>query len=248
MSWQSAGAFVWHETDVDPEHLGREMRADGFGWVAVRIQDGVHPDPVDASWIARFERASGLPIGGWSVLREQPVQEARLATFLIGRYALDFYIADAEAEYEYSGPGGPSPERAGRSARFVETFRTLRPDLPAGLSSYCRADMHDLDWSAWRTTGFVFLPQAYANQLGAAAAPAECVRAAARFFPKDDVHPTVGTFPARGAPPSPGEYGRLLEQAGTVGFSLYLAETNMPDESWRAYGQAIVKLGIAEGP
>src|SRR5438876_587820 len=49
MSWRSAGAFVWHETDVDPTLLGREMRGNGFGWVAIRIHDGPSPDPVDPS-------------------------------------------------------------------------------------------------------------------------------------------------------------------------------------------------------
>ncbi len=246
MSWQSAGAFVWHPENVDPALLGQELRANGFGWVAIRIHDGLTADAVDPGWIARFRSASGLPVGGWGVLRDRPEQEAQLASALIGRFGLDFYIADAEAEYKYTGPDGRRPERFGRSARFTRAFRALRPRLPAGLSSYCRADMQDLDWPPWRKAGFVFLPQAYVDQLGQAAAPAACVRGAAPFFPSDEVHPTVGTFPVQGAAPSPEQYSQLLTQAGTVGFSLYLAEVNMPDASWRAYGGAIAHLGIAK--
>ena len=37
MSWRGAGAFVWHETDVAPETLGLQLRANGFSWVAVMI-------------------------------------------------------------------------------------------------------------------------------------------------------------------------------------------------------------------
>ena len=245
MSWRSAGAFVWHETDIDPAVLGREMRANGFGWVAIRVHDGLAADPVDSSWIDRFRAAGGLPVGGWGVLRDHPQQEAQLASSLIGRYGLDFYIADGEAEYGYSGQGGPSRVRFARSGQFVAAFRALRPDLPAGLSSYCRPDQHDLDWAAWRGAGFVFLPQAYVGQLGPAAAPEACIQGAARFFPKEDVHPTLATFRGAHASPSPAAYSRMLAQAGTVGFSLYLAEVGMTTQSWQAYGRAIARLQIA---
>lgn len=245
MSWRSAGAFVWHETDVDPAALGQEMRANGFGWVAIRIHDGLASDPVDPTWIERFRAASGLPVGGWGVLRDQPQQEAQLASSLIGRYGLDFYIADAEAEYAYSGVDGPSSTRFARSEQFVAAFRALHPDLPAGLSSFCRPDQVDLDWAAWQRAGFVFLPQAYVSQLGPAAAPALCVQGAARYFPKEDVHPTLATYRDVHALPSPAAYSRMLAQAGTVGFSLYLAEVAMTPPSWQAYGKAIAQLRIA---
>jgi hypothetical protein len=245
MSWRSAGAFVWHETDVDPTLLGREMRGNGFGWVAIRIHDGLTRDPVDPGWIDRFRAASGLPVGGWGVLREQPQQEAQLASSLIGRYGLDFYIADAEAEYAYSGPDGQSPTRYARSGQFVAAFRALRPNLPSGLSSFCRPDQADLDWAAWRNAGFAFLPQAYIGQLGPAGAPEACVQGAARFFPKEDVHPTLATFRNVYAAPTPTAYSRMLARAGTVGFSLYLAEVAMPGPKWQAYGRAIAQLQIA---
>ena len=47
MSWATAGAFVWHETDVSPESLGEEFRDNGFGWVAVLVHDGLVEDPVE---------------------------------------------------------------------------------------------------------------------------------------------------------------------------------------------------------
>ena len=92
MSWDAAGAFVWHETDISPEVLGEEMRDNAFGWVAVFLQDGVNADTIEDDWVARFRRASGLPVGGWGVLRTQPVEEARLANSLLARNELDFFI------------------------------------------------------------------------------------------------------------------------------------------------------------
>jgi hypothetical protein len=245
-SWSTAGAFVWHETDVEPTLLGRVLRESGFGWVAVRLHDGLQEDPVEADWVYRFRLASGLPVGGWGVLRTDPEREATLASELVTRYGLDFYIANPEVEYEFSGAGGPSAERSGRSARFVSTFRSLRPaPFPAGLSSYCRPDRHDLDWTAWRHAGFVFLPESYVNDIGAEGAPAACVTAAQGVFPRADIHPTIGMhFGAEGVL-DVATYVDLLAQAGTVGFSVYLAETRMSDADWRAFGAAISGRGIA---
>ncbi|HET7743408.1 MAG TPA: hypothetical protein VFK76_01585 [Gaiellaceae bacterium] len=245
MSWEQAGAFVWHESDVSPEELGQELRANGFGWVAVFVQDGVTEDPVENDWIARFRAASGLAVGGWGALRTEPVREAQLASSLVTRDGLDFFIADAEADYAYSGLDGPSDERFRRSARFVSEFRRLQPALPAAVSSYCRPDQHDLDWNAWSTGGFAFLPQAYVNDLGNAASPKSCVEGAMPFFPSSSVHPTVGMYPGVARSLSAAAYARLLGRAGTVGFSVYLAETRMTPDGWRALGEAMLAQGIA---
>jgi hypothetical protein len=245
MSWEAAGAFVWHENDVDPGILGTELRDNGFGWAVVLVHDGTTEDPVEADWVRRFRDASGLPVGGWGVLRAEPRREAALADALVRRYGLDFYVANAEAEYGYTGSDGQSGARYRRSRSFVRAFRALQPALPAGISSYCRADMHDLDWAAWRDAGFVFLPQAYVNDLGEAASPAECVRGALAFFPASAVHPTVGMHPGQLGSLDAATYAPLLASAGTTGFSVYLAETRMTPEEWRAFGTAIGTLAIA---
>ena len=245
MSWAGAGAFVWHETDVAPEALGAQLRANGFSWVAVLVHDGMAVDPVEGGWVRRFRAASGLPVGGWGVLRTEPEREADLAHGLLDHSALDFYIANAEAEYKLSGDDGRSAERFGRSQRFAARFRALEPDTPAAVSSYCRADRQNIDWKAWRGAGFAFLPQAYVNDFGSAASPASCAEGAAAFFETDVVHPTVGMYAGgQGEVPSPERYAALLDEAGTVGFSVYLAETLHPRD-WQGFGEAIATLGIS---
>jgi hypothetical protein len=252
MSWAGAGAFVWHETDVAPDTLGMQLRAAGFSWVAIRIHDGLAEDPVEGDWVRRFRAASGLPVGGWGVLRTEPEQEAELADRLLDRNSLDFYIANPEAEYKLSNDDGASAERFGRSQRFVSRFRALAPGMAAAVSSYCRADRQDIDWGAWTASGFAFLPQAYVNDLGSAAAPAACADGAVGFFPTGAVHPTVGVYTGQEEQPSAERYAALLDEAGTVGFSVYLAETRMYAGDWQAFGDAIAALGIArrsdEGP
>ena len=245
MSWHGAGAFVWHETDVAPETLGLQLRANGFSWVALRIHDGIAVDTIEGDWVRRFRAASGLSVGGWGVLRTEPEREADLANRLLDQYALDFYIANPEAEYKFSGDDGQSGERYSRSQQFVERFRALEPEMPAGISSYCRADTQDIDWGAWSGSGFVFLPQAYVNDFGSAASPSECARGAAGFFTTDAVHPTIGVYMSQAEAPSPEHYAALLHEAGTIGFSVYLAETRMDAGEWNRFGEAIAELKIA---
>ena len=87
--------------DVSPKHSAT-IQGNGFGWVALLVNDGLSEDAVEGDWITRFRRPSGLSAGGWGVLRNKPVEEAKLASSLITRYGFDFYIANAEAEYSYS--------------------------------------------------------------------------------------------------------------------------------------------------
>jgi len=240
MSWQAAGGIVVHTDAIDPTLLGQEMRDAGFGWVAVLLPDGQRPVPLSPAWIERFRAASGLPAGGWSVLRDRPVADARLAAQLLAQNGLDFYIADAEQEYGYTEGTQHSSQHFARSKQFVDAFRSAEPSIPAALSSYCRPDQHDLGWAAWAPAGFAFLPQAYVNDVGPAVAPAACVAGAASVFPRSAIHPTVGIW--SGTVP-PQDYGQMLAAAGTTGFSLYTAE-NIND-TWKAWGQEIHNLRIA---
>jgi hypothetical protein len=221
------------------------MRAAGFGWVAVYLGGNDSTSPPDPSWITRFRQASGLPVGGWSVLGTDPVTDAAQAVQLINMDALTFYIADAEAPYGYTQGSSQSSTRFLRSRQFVSAFRAALPGLPAAITSYCRPDQHDLDWTAWARTGFVFLPQAYVNDLGTAASPSTCTKAAAAYFPPSQVHPIVASYSGTRGIVSPQRFARLLAQAGTKGFSIYPAEVGMDQQDWQDYGHAIASLGIA---
>ena len=106
-------------------------------------------------------------------------------------------------------------------------------------------DRHDIDWAAWRHAGFVFLPEAYVNDVGTDVAPAACVAAARGVFPRADVHPTIGMHIGTRGTVDVATYVDLLARAGTVGFSVYLAETRMTDADWQALGAAIRQRGIA---
>jgi hypothetical protein len=233
--WRGAGALVWHEADVDPALLAGQLRAAGFGWVAVFLHDGLKEDPVVSGWIERFVAAGGPVVGGWGVLRDRPEEEAALAASLLELHGLGFYVANAEAAYGASG----DPARSGR---FVAAFRGRLPELPAALSSQCLPPA-GFDLHAWRDAGFAYLPQAYVNQFGDRVQPQACLDAVAGVFGPSSVHPTIGTYGSLHAV-SPQTYADLLAAAGTVGFSVYVAEIT-PGETWAALGRAARELGIA---
>jgi hypothetical protein len=234
MSFENAGGIIVHTDDVDPVWLGQQLHAAGFGWVAV---DLAPDDPPDLGWIERFEQASGLAVGGWSVLGDDPTADVAYAVSEIHQNGLSFYIADAEAPYQ----ADPA-----RSQQFVDAFRAAEPNLPAALSSLC--DASGIGLGAWANGGFDFLPQAYVNDFGSGVDPAVCVRAAAPWFPASRVHPTVGSYHGQRGWFAPGRYVPLLAAAGTTGFSVYPAETAMTAQGWQTYGTAIAQRHIAARP
>ena len=238
MSWQSAGGLIVHADQLDPVVAADEARANGFGWIALQIADGGTALPSPANWVMRFRAVSGVPVGGWSVLRGDPAAEAHLAATLLGQDDLDFYIADAEQEYAYTNGAEHSLAHAHRSGEFIAAFRALEPTMPAALASFCRPDENDLDWGAWAAAGFAFLPEAYVDQLGSDGTPAACTAAAAQWFPRASIHPVLGIFAGPSPTPTPAEYAAQLAQAGTTGFSLFPFE-NADATSLAAYGAAI---------
>jgi len=235
MSWEHAGVFVWHDRESSPEWLAKVLRNAGFGWVAVFLgQAGSSDPPADLDWINRFRIASGLPVGGWSVLGTDPKGDAAQAARLLAADGLTFYIADAELPYQQD----PT-----LSQQFVSAFRAAEPNMTAGLSSLCNA--RGIDLAPWANAGFTLLPQAYVNDFGTSVSPAACVRDAAPYFRPAQVHPTVAGYSGQQGWVTPQRYSSLLAQAGTTGFSVYPGEV-VSEDMWQAYGQAITSLHIAQ--
>ncbi|MBM3271194.1 MAG: hypothetical protein FJZ01_26475 [Candidatus Sericytochromatia bacterium] len=248
--WKEPGVFVWHTGAFPADHAIPKLQAAGIKWVAVQIADGMTvntevEEALRSGYIQKM-RAAGIKVGFWGVNRLEPEPEARLAAEQVKKWGADFYIANAEIEYKYTAADGkPSAENFSRSRRWVAEFRKALPDLPAAVSSYGRADMADLDWNAWRKADFDYLPQTYENEFDI-----YDVREAARGAVKagwalDRVHPTVGLWGGGQKRLVPaGEYMAELREAGTVGFSSYLAE-QMSEADWAGLAEGIRRGGIA---
>lgn len=249
--WKEPGMWVWN-ADAFPGPVAVEkLKANGVKWVALQIGDGT---TLNSQALHQLEcgfmdqmRAAGIKVGFWGVNRKDPEGEARLMAEQVKKYGADFYIANAEMEYKYTGPDGkPDPEAYGRSQRFVEAFRKELPDVAAGLSSYGRADMADIDWKVWRDAGFDWLPQAYLNDFDTCDPKLAVDGAVKAGWPKDRVHPTIGVWGGGQTRQVPvAEYAERLRAAGSVGFSSYLAEQT-PESEWPAIGEMIRRGDISE--
>jgi hypothetical protein len=165
-------------------------------------------------------RAHGLKVGLWGWEDSNPWLAAQLAAFQVRLAHADFYIADAEYDYERAR------HDAGwyRSKIWVDTFRQYEPTLPAALTTFGSAKppwVLPIDFATWRDNGFDLLPQAYYNQFPKDDRPDMTVAHALRAkWPIGRVHPVIGVY--RGYPAA--NYIPLLEAAGTTGYSVFIGD------------------------
>lgn len=181
------GMWVWDAAQNDPDLFCARLAKNNYGYVVVKAHDGSNeynsPARVDQWRMAC--RHHGLRFGIWGYTYHG--SDARTAVAVIERHGADFYVADAEIEYE---------QGYGASAEFASIFRKLKPHFPAAMSSFGRVDFHSLDWAAWAHHGFDFMPQAYECE-STADAPYLCVNAAARYWKRQQIFPVLGSY--RGA-------------------------------------------------
>ena len=248
--WDEDGIFVNDATAFSPQLHGEWAWAAGFGWVAPRIQDGestANAGHLRESGLLGLLRGRGFQIVGWHICRDRPEPEAALLARQVADLGLAGIIANAEYEYEYSA-GSTEPdrgERFGRSRRFLTALRALLPTTPVALSTFGRADRHDLDWAAWIQDGAHFLPQAYPN-VASELEVGLCVDGAGRClssslaWTRDRIHPTVNTTGEGSGPVPPAKYAADLTGAGVTGFSVYLGEV-MSEADYRAFAPAATR-------
>jgi hypothetical protein len=231
--WDGAGVFVADPGDFPgPWGLADELAANHFTWVAFELHDGMNAKPLDPMWVAVF-RAHGIRVGGWGVEQTHPTQEAQLAAKLVDEYGLDFYIANAESTYKRGGRGGVWS----RSADFTRAFRAAEPTLPAALATYGAATGNNvlpIDFASWRAAGFDLLPEAYYNEFPEYRPDLTLAHALRAGWRRDQVHPIVGVYHRYPA----ARYVALLRKAGTLGFSVFLADQAKPGD-YEALAQAI---------
>jgi hypothetical protein len=170
-------------------------------------------------WISVM-RAHGLEVGLWGWEDSNAWLAAQLAAFQVRLSGADFYIADAEYDYELK----PHSGNWFRSRIFAQTFRLWEPTLPAALTTFGAATppwVLPIDFAAWRDNGFDLLPQAYYNQFPKVDRPDMTVAHAVRAkWPIDRVHPVIGVYRHYSA----ANYVPLLEAAGTTGYSVFIGD------------------------
>lgn len=218
--FDGAGVFLDNPGNLPgPWGLAAALEANHFTWIAFHVNNGLVQDDIPLDWLDVF-RAHGIAVGGWGYEDGKPTIEAVLADLAVRRYGLDFFIADAESQYEQT----KKLHGWKRSEVFVATFRSLEPTLPAALTTYGAATtpfVLPIDYASWRNAGFDLLPQAYYNQFPTAYRPDMTVAHSLRAgWPLDRVHPVLGVYRKYAA----ANYVPLLAGLGTRGFSVFLAD------------------------
>ena len=216
-----AGVFIDNVGNFPgPFALADELQRDHFTWVAFHVHNGTRVTyPLNQQWIDVM-RAHGLKVGLWGWEDSSPWLAAQLAAFQVRLAGADFYIADAEYDYERQR----HTANWLNSRIFAATFRQWEPNLPAAMTTFGSARppwVLPIDFGAWRDNGFDLLPQAYYNQFPKDDRPDMTVAHAKRAnWPLDRVHPVIGVYHQYPA----ANYIPLLQQAGTTGYSVFLAD------------------------
>jgi len=203
-----------------PTGLADTLQQAGFRWVAFHAHNGIWQSyGVNPQWV-QVMRDHGLAVGLWGWEDANPWLAAQLAVYEVRRVDADFYIADAEWDYERAR------HTAGwyRSSVFASTFRRFEPTLPAAMTTFGAAQapwVLPIDFAAWRDKGFDLLPQAYYNEFPTVDRPDLVVAHAKRAgWPLARVHPVIGVYHRYPA----ARYVPLLRKAGTTGYSVFLAD------------------------
>ena len=120
--FDGAGVFVDNLGNFPgPAALADELQANHFSWVALHAHNGRVQYAPNDQWLSVL-RAHGLEVGLWGWEDSEPLLAAQLAVFQVRLTGADFYIADAEWDYERAA------HTAGwyRSRIFASTFRRSR--------------------------------------------------------------------------------------------------------------------------
>jgi hypothetical protein len=83
-----------------------------------------------------------------------------------------------------------------------------------------------IDYSAWRDDGFDLLPEAYYNQFRGYRPDLTVAHAQRAGWPLARVHPVIGVYHHYPA----ARYVPLLQNLGTRGFSVFLADQAKPSD------------------
>jgi hypothetical protein len=217
--FDGAGVFLDNPQDVpDPQTLGTWLQQAHFTWVALHVDDEPTLESITPQWLTEL-RAHGLKVGVWGVEGYNVESDVALADLAVRTFGFDFYIADAENPFMNKGEW--------RSAQFVQAFRELQPTLPAALVTLGDAKapfVLPMNFAAWRAGGFDLLPEAYYNQYKGDLPALTVAHAARAGWALDVVHPVIGVYHHYPA----AKYVPLLQDLGTEGFSVFLADQMTP--------------------
>ncbi len=246
--------FVNSAAAFPAERFASKMKMANVVWIALQIDNTgkVRDDnaqAIEKGWADQW-RAAGFKVGFWGCPRgvaehgKQSAVDAAIPLVqadarswlsrLSAKYHADFYLADVEDSYQSYNPTDPTPAI---NRVYVDAFKRAAAaagastEMPkAALSSEGRIAV---DFKPWIDAGWDAMPQAYWNAY-AVYQPSKCVDFYMQTgWPIGRIHPTIGTFTGEGEKRnvSLAEYDKDLRSRPTSGFSFFLPESYLHDDS-----------------
>jgi len=151
------GVYIWNHNDVltgDVTKIIKELLVADVDFVCIKIQDGAWVyDGLEN--IINGCRNAGIKVGafGYVYLNFDPAVEARTIRQAVAHYKPDFYLLDAE---------GHAKHQHANAEKFSYSMRNAPLDIPVGLNSYYRPDLHrELPWDDLLSVSDFVCPQVY---------------------------------------------------------------------------------------
>lgn len=222
--WRRMSFWVTRIDHFPPDYA--EVYAEGvYKIIVVPCLWGVKPE-AHTEGLAEYVKA--MQAKGFKVAGSQwgeginPITEADAALTAINKYGFDGWVMNGEKAYE----GG------GKSAAYIERFRSIRLNFPLGWSPEVRLD---LDHAALQHHRVCYMPQVYPLEIPVATMP-YAVEWADKFgYERKNVVPLVQAYTTDGVRYSAMTYREQAKFYGLPGLCLYTAnQTVGHPEWWRA--------------
>lgn len=158
-AWYGKHMWVWSIASTcsgDLDAIITKARDIGASGVIVKSHDGSNVWDQFASTVGTL-RASGLTVGAWGYHYGDDVEGEAAAAIKSIEAGADWYIIDAEIEYE---------GKHDQAKQLGEKLRAIYPNFPIGYSSFPFADLHpDFPYAEFSSFCNVALPQVYWGEL-----------------------------------------------------------------------------------
>ena len=169
MLLEGKGIYIWKLHRIangNVQVMVDKAREAGLTHVIIKIADGANAYNVDLARPATDAfKAAGILVWGWAWLwLREPFEEAEIAAHRSQALGLDGFMVNAEY---------PAKGKTREVLTYMETLRSLLPDLPLGLSSYRYPQFHrNFPWHEFLSMCDLNSPQMY----WVGEEPADCVR------------------------------------------------------------------------
>jgi len=169
--WDGNWLWIWQASAIGNVNYIRDKAKEmGLDGVLVKAHDGDLSTGPSRTYMKQFKeiitpfKDAGLRVAAWGYLYGyNPQGEADAAVEAI-RAGADWYVIDAEIEFEPSHR--PEKENIKKAKEFCAALNEKYPDIPKGFTSFAIPQYHPLPYHIFAEYVDVMMPQVYWHAIG----------------------------------------------------------------------------------